>query len=175
MISGLARLLGIRRARFTRPSRPVRPKLLLSAACVDGLADCLAPATRKGHEGVAYLFGRTDGSTTLAISAMRPEADTTRGSFHVDSRAMSHVVRAATNFGLQVVAQVHTHPGEAYHSDGDIEGARIRYAGYASIVLPEYGRHLPRFDGAAVYLLDNRDNWVELDAAEIIVVRERMS
>ena len=61
------------------------------------------------------------------------------------------VVRAAVDRGLQVVGQVHTHPGDAYHSDGDNAGARIAFTGYVSIVLPDYGRDLPALTRAAAY------------------------
>ena len=174
MWSRLAQIIGFGNPRFTRPDGPVRPKLLVTTGCVDGLNACLAPERRKGHEGIAYLFGRTDGMVTLAVTAFRPKAKTTPGSFLVEPRAMARGVRAAADLGLQIVAQVHTHPGAAYHSDGDIEGARIRYAGYASIVLPEYGRHLPRFDGAAVYISDKTDQWIELSPEEVVIISERV-
>jgi proteasome lid subunit RPN8/RPN11 len=87
---------------------------------------------------------------------------------------MARGVRAATNLGLQVVAQVHTHPSIAYHSDGDVEGARIRYPGYGSIVLPDYGRSLPRLDDAAVYFFDMANTWVQLEPKEVIVIPERV-
>jgi proteasome lid subunit RPN8/RPN11 len=109
------------------------------------------------------------------VTAIRPEAHTTQGSFHVDPRAMARVVRAAANLGLQVVCQVHTHPGRAYHSDGDVEGARIRYAGFTSVVLPDYGRRLPRFDGAAIYMLGTDDCWVDLNPDELIIAPENAS
>jgi proteasome lid subunit RPN8/RPN11 len=133
----------------------------------------LAPAQRNRHEGVAYLLGRTDGLVTLAVTVFQPEATTTRGSFHVESRAMAPCVRAAVNLELQVVAQVHTHPGRAYHSDGDVEGARIRYAGYVSIVLPDYGRRLPSLNEAAIYMSTQTNQWTELTAEEVKIVAER--
>lgn len=170
MFSRIARLIGIGKPRYTRPVAPARPKFLITDSCVDGLGKCLAPERQKGHEGIAYLLGRTDGDVTLAVTAFRPEAKTTPGSFFVEPRAMARCVRAAADLGLQIVAQVHTHPGAAYHSDGDVEGARIRYAGYASIVLPEYGRHLPRFDGAALYISTRTDEWLDLTPEEITIV-----
>jgi proteasome lid subunit RPN8/RPN11 len=104
-----------------------------------------------GFEGIAYLFGLTNGATTVVIGAMRPEARTTPGSFEVSSVAMARVVRKANEAGLQVVGQIHTHPHQAFHSGGDEDGARIAYDGYVSIVVPDYGRHLPSLTAAAVY------------------------
>jgi proteasome lid subunit RPN8/RPN11 len=175
MWTRFARLLGLGKPLYTRAAESSRPKLLLTEACLAGLQDCLAPEMCQGHEGIAYLFGRTDGEITLAVTAFRPEAQTTPGSFLVEPPAMARGVRSAVNLSLQVVAQVHTHPSMAYHSDGDVEGARIRYPGYSSIVLPDYGRSLPRLDDAAAYFFDRSNTWVQLESNEVVVIPERVS
>ena len=175
MWTRLVRFLGLGQPRYTRPPVPSRPKLLLTEACLAGLHACLAPEMCQGHEGIAYLFGRTDGVITLAVTAFRPAAKTTPGSFLVEPPAMAHGVRTAANLSLQVIAQVHTHPSIAYHSEGDVAGARIRYPGYGSIVLPHYGRSLPRLDDAAVYVFDRANTWVQLEPNDVIVIPERLS
>jgi hypothetical protein len=114
----------------------------------------LAPEIDRGHEGIAYLYGRTDGSTTVVIGAIRPAAQTTAGSFEVSAIAMARVVRAVSNMGLQLVGQAHSHPGAAFHSEGDEIGARIAYSGFVSLVAPDYGTHLPALSGSAVYFFD---------------------
>jgi len=174
MWSRIIRAVGIGKLRLSRQSSPARPKLLITKECIDGLCASLTPELNKGHEGIVYLLGKTDGSVTLAVTALKPESKTTPGSFFVESRAMARCVRIAAELGLQIVAQVHTHPRHAYHSDGDIEGAHIRYAGYASIVLPNYGQYLPDFDAAAVYLLSKTDTWIELSPNEIIIISGRV-
>lgn len=140
-----------REPRFKSGAAP-RPRLLLTEPCLAALSMCMQPEIRIGHEGICYLLGQTDGFTTLAVAAIRPEASTTERSFDVAAPAMARVVRSAVDLGLQVVGQVHTHPASAYHSSGDEVGARIAYAGYASLVLPDYGRRLPRLEGAAAYM-----------------------
>ena len=40
----------------------------------------------------------------------------------------------------RIVAQVHSHPGRAYHSEVDAEWAIIRHAGALSLVLPRFAR-----------------------------------
>jgi proteasome lid subunit RPN8/RPN11 len=172
MLTRLARLLGLAKPQRREPAQPPRPMLVITQACMDALHACLSPEIRKGDEGIAYLLGRTDGTVTLAVSAFRPKAKTTPGSFHVEPVAMAVCVRTAARLGMQIVAQVHTHPGAAYHSDGDVEGTRIRYTGYASVVLPDYGRCLPRLDEAAVYFFCGDSGWTELDAAEVLIVPE---
>jgi proteasome lid subunit RPN8/RPN11 len=151
-------------------SRRQTPKLLMTEACLQQIRIGLEPEIRKGHEGIVYLLGRTDGVVTLAVSVFRPEAETTRGSFSVDSRAMAVAVRTAARFGLQIVAQVHTHPGAAFHSDGDVEGAKIRYGGYSSLVIPSFGRNLSSLAGVAAYMFVQEQGWNLLDQSSLMIV-----
>jgi proteasome lid subunit RPN8/RPN11 len=135
-----------------RPVTTPAPRaLVITEASVLAMRECMAPEITCGHEGIAYLLGQTNGSSTIVVGAIRPVSRTTRGSFDVSSIAMARVVRAATDAGLQVIGQIHTHPKLAFHSNGDIDGARIAYDGYISIVVPEYGRLLPSLSGAAIY------------------------
>jgi proteasome lid subunit RPN8/RPN11 len=85
---------------------------------------------------------------------------------------MTKVVRKANDTGLQVVGQIHTHPGQAYHSDGDIDGARIAYNGFISIVVPDYGRHLPSLVGAAAYFYRSKA-FLKLQVSAITVTNGR--
>ncbi len=172
MFAALTRLFR-RKPRF-KPGPPPAPRLVISEACIAALGECLAPEIRKGHEGIAYLLGQSDGVTTLAVAAMRPESRTTRGSFAVSAPAMARVVRAAVDHGLQVVGQVHTHPGEAFHSEGDDEGARIAYSGYVSIVLPDYGRRLPALAGAASFFFRAGSGFVPLGESRVTIVAGRL-
>lgn len=146
--------------------------IAISDRCMQEIQACISTDLIRRHEGVCYLLGRADGSTTTICAAIRPEAVTTPGSFHVDSVAMATVVRAAARRHLQVIGQLHTHPGAAYHSEGDERGARIRYKGYISIVLPNYGRHLPDLRGAAVFVYEPGAGFMPVPVQRVRVVRD---
>jgi proteasome lid subunit RPN8/RPN11 len=150
------------------------PSLIMAEAVIPEIAAMLRRQRVKRHEGVAYLLGRTDGHVTVVVASIRPDARTTPGSFRVSSLAMARVVRAAADRHLQVVGQVHTHPERAYHSAGDIAGARIRHQGYVSLVLPGYGSALPSLRGSAIYFYDSEEGFVELTADEVQVVPGRI-
>jgi proteasome lid subunit RPN8/RPN11 len=147
-------------------------RILMTSACVNALDIEICESRDSRHEGILYLLGQTDGHTTLAVAVCRPTAKTTRGSFHVEQLSMAKVVRIAAKLHLKVVGQLHTHPGAAYHSDGDIEGARIRYDGFCSIVLPNYGAQLPSFEGAATYFYRRDRDWLELNSDDFFVIKE---
>jgi hypothetical protein len=168
----LARLTSRRRRHRVLPPL-IRHRVVLSEASIRGLRDCLAPETRQRHEGIAYLYGLTDGATTVVVGAARPQARTTRSSFAVSSVAMAEVLRAVDTAGLQLVGQAHSHPEVAYHSDGDDDGARIAYQGFVSIVLPRYAIELPSLAGSAAYFFHDQ-RFVELDLEAVTIVPERL-
>ena len=118
----------------------------MTAQCRDLVTAALRGSLRRGHEGILYFVGLTTGATTLAVSAIMPSAVTTYGSFEVDAPELGKIIRTASMAGLQVVGQLHTHPRQAHHSSGDLEGMRIRHPGYFSIVIPDYGERLPSFE-----------------------------
>jgi len=128
---------------------------------------------RRRHEGIVYLIGQTNGRVSLAASVFAPRASTTRGSFHVSAVDMGPIIEAASDAGLQVVGQLHTHPGAAYHSEGDEEGAHIRFDGYVSIVLPNYGVLLPTFRDAAIFMFDRGSRrFIELQESDLVLLKD---
>ena len=162
------------RKQVSRLKSPEPPRLILTETSVAALRCCMEPEIKQGKEGIAYLLGQTDSTTTLIVSVIRPQARTMWRSFSVSSLAMAKIVRTAVGFGLQVVGQAHTHPGEAYHSEGDEKGARIAYGGYVSVVLPDYGIHLPALDGAVAYLFRTSSGFVPIDPDRITIVPGRI-
>jgi proteasome lid subunit RPN8/RPN11 len=95
----------------------------------------------KDHERVVYLGGLSLGVDSVVMTVMIPHARTTSGSFRTDTDANADVVHALIRHGLVLVGQVHTHPGTwVDHSDGDDEGALVRFEGFWSIVVPSYCR-----------------------------------
>jgi proteasome lid subunit RPN8/RPN11 len=147
-------------------------RITISRQCLEEIRACIQTDMIRRHEGVCYLLGRIDGFSTRADAAIRPDAITTPGSFHVDSLAMATVMRRAAQRQLQVVGQLHTHPGAAYHSEGDERGARIRYKGYVSIVLPDYGRHLPKLNGVAAFIYQPDAGFLPVPVQNVRIVQD---
>lgn len=169
MFKWLKRKITAKPATYLPVAQPNR--VVLTATCRDALQEGLAPEIASQHEGIVYLLGQTDGFTSLAASVYRPNATTTAGSFLVEPKAMRRVVDAASANGLQVVGQLHTHPKQAFHSPGDETGTLIRFNGFISIVLPDYGAHLPSLEGAAIYMFRSDERrFIQLNMADLIVL-----
>lgn len=89
------------------------------------------------HEGVVYLAGVETPEQSVALLAIAPTASTTWGSFRTDLNANAAVVSTLATHGLSLIGQVDSHPGEwVDHSEGDDEGALVRFQGYWSLVFP---------------------------------------
>ena len=134
------------------PQPPPRYAVVMTTQCRDQLTEKLRGSVRRGHEGIVYFVGLTTGSTSLALSAMAPEADATAGSVDVSAAEVGKVIRFAAIAELQVIGQLHTHPCNAYHSDGDLAGMKILHPGYFSIVVPDHGAELPSFGDAHILM-----------------------
>ena len=137
-------------------------KVRMTTHCCEQTTKYLQASAQRGHEGIVYFVGMTNGTTTMALYAMLPEALSTPRSVDVSARELGKIIRSASEVGLQVVGQLHTHPRAAYHSDGDEVGMRIRYPGYFSIVVPDYGTRLPSFRQSHT-LMWTTDGFQEID------------
>jgi proteasome lid subunit RPN8/RPN11 len=66
-------------------------------------------------------------------------------------------------------AQIHSHPGSAYHSERDDAFALVQTPGYLSLVVPQFAAGPPNLDGA--YLAEKMPGgWRELDPSTAIEV-----
>ena len=109
------------------------------------------------HEGVAYWAGRRITEGCLLTTCIAPAAITSRGSFETSARANARVIAYLGTVGLELIAQVHSHPGDFVgHSDGDDRRALMPYEGFLSIVVPNYGRDGMRpFTKCGVHLFES--------------------
>jgi len=100
-----------------------------------------AGSRRRPHESVVYWAGRTSGEDDLVCAVVVPDAKTTPYNFSVSAKANARAIIWMASHHLEVVAQVHTHPGDIVsHSDWDDDHAFMRFDGIWSVVIPHYAR-----------------------------------
>lgn len=124
----------------------------MTTQCLDGVVYQLSDSARDNLEDIIYFIGLTTGSTTLAVYGVQPETEATPNSIDVTPAEIGKIIRLAALLELQVVGQLHTHPNGSDHSPGDFEGMNIRYPGYFSIVVPDYGLRLPSLTGMDIVM-----------------------
>jgi len=77
-------------------------------------------------------------------------------------RALMTHLRAAR---LKIVAQVHSHPGDAFHSKADDKWAIVRHVGALSLVLPRFARETTPWnflEEVMTYELSAKNEWVHV-------------
>lgn len=95
----------------------------------------------SGNEGLVFLAGMQVDDSTIYTTVIIPRIDNTRGSVFVDAGEYGNCGRLARKAGLQILAQVHSHPGSCcHHSDGDDMLIVMPFEGMLSLVMPHYGR-----------------------------------
>ncbi len=133
-----------RRSTLSRQPTPVaRPAIWVSTGLLDRTADVLRASGdgHEAHEGVAYWAGHRAGGETFVTTCIAPFAVTTWGSFDTSVHTNAKVVMYLASAGLELIGQVHSHPGKAVdHSEGDDARALMPYEGFLSIIAPHYAR-----------------------------------
>lgn len=129
-------------------------------------------------EGLVLWLGKVEPGRAHVVRVFTPEQHPISGEdglgYFVDGEALFRLNRGLAASGLRLIAQVHSHPQEAYHSHADDRYAIVTAEGGLSLVVPDFGRAPADPTSWAVYRLDQGD-WIELtreQARALIEVRE---
>jgi hypothetical protein len=118
-------------------------------------------------EGVVLWIGTFE--PPLITRAVVPEQRTSAGRFQVPLRARQRLTRELAGSGQVLVAQVHSHPGAAFHSAIDDAEAIPRRRGSYSLVVPDFGARPHLLDGAALYRRDGSGSWLEAPLSTFVI------
>jgi proteasome lid subunit RPN8/RPN11 len=122
-----------------------------------------------GCEGLVLWIGEIDQGRARITRAVVPDQTPIKSEegvgYFIDSDVLFELNRKLSDTGLRLIAQVHSHPGEAYHSDTDDRYAIVTSNGGLSFVVPDFGKAPVDPTLWAVYRLSN-GKWHELDTLE---------
>lgn len=148
------------------------------ADLVDGAHDLLRGAGAEGYEGLVLFAGRRGPalrSTFEVVTAFAPAQILIRSEdgvgLRVEPAELLRINRMLYAKRLQLAAQVHSHPGAAYHSETDNAYSVVTVAGGLSLVVPNFASAAFRVATTAVYRLSVRGGWEEVStpAAESLI------
>jgi hypothetical protein len=105
-------------------------------------------------EGVVLWRGTLEPPRVTAV--IIPEQATSAGRFRVPLVERQRITRELAGTGEFIVAQVHSHPGRAFHSAIDDEEAIPRRLGSYSLVVPDFGSRQRLLDDGALFRLSSR-------------------
>lgn len=123
-----------------------------------------------GCEGVALWVGRPTGAVFLVSDVVLPAQSGIKSdeglAYVVESHALHRLNVWLHKEELRLIAQIHSHPGEAYHSETDDLFPIVTTAGGFSLVVPYFGRGLPSLAQFAAYRLSD-NGWREMPPTEV--------
>ena len=140
-------------------------------AVIDGTQAFLLARGLKGVEAVVVWIGIiVDDTTGEIIDAYAPEQIARRSedgvSVEVTQKGLTQLITSLAD-GTFVLCRVHSHPGEAYHSDLDDLNMLISHEGAISIVVPDFAYEPIEFARCSVNELVHGQGWRELAPPEV--------
>lgn len=119
-----------------------------------------------GCEGLVLWVGEVAEHQARVTQAVVPDQQPVKSEegvgYFVDGAALFELNRKLADTGLRLIAQVHSHPREAYHSEADDRYAIVTADGGLSLVVPDFGRAPADPTLWAVYRL-RKGSWHELE------------
>jgi hypothetical protein len=142
-------------------------RVVLPIAIAEETQRSLRAAGLVGNEGLVVWSGVQDGSMFHILTATVPRQRGIRTAegvcVVVDGDALHQLNVDTFKRGERLFAQVHSHPGRAYHSAMDDQYAVITSPGGLSLVVPDFAVRPFRVAECAVYQLARGGRWREID------------
>lgn len=126
---------------------------------------------KKGHEGFALWIGRRVDETFFVDETLIPEQ---RGLCFADGvcvtvsgQELFRINQYLFASGRQLIAQLHSHPTDAYHSETDDTYPIATVAGAFSLVVPDFAARPFSLRECAVYRLVPGEGWIDFPATAV--------
>lgn len=99
---------------------------------------------KRGCEGLVLWLGHIyDDNTCRVEKTLTPPQDSIKSEdgvgYFVTSETLFSLNKFLSSSGLRLLAQIHSHPGHAYHSSADDRYCIVTLEGGFSIVVPDFG------------------------------------
>lgn len=138
---------------------------------VEEIQQYFRTAGRRGNEAVGFWAG-TQQETHFVVTAVYlpgQRAGNLGGGcvVMVDGDELFRMNVWLHENRLTLIAQLHSHPGDAYHSDTDDDYPVMTRTGGLSLVIPDYARDAFSLATAAVYRLTANIGWQHLSEPEV--------
>lgn len=123
-----------------------------------------AGGARQCEALVLWLARRTPGVIDV-VEAYEPPYEAAVDYFRIHPDGMRAIMSRLRTERLHICAQVHSHPGRAFHSKADDQWAIVRHQGALSLVVPDFAATTSPdtfLDTIAAYALSPADQWLAI-------------
>ena len=167
---------------FNKRSHPIRgllgiEQVFVPASAVERAQEHLREVGEIGYEGFALWAGVSEGKRFFVREAIIPDQTGHRSPegvcVAVGADELHRINVWLYEHEMTLIAQLHSHPDEAYHSDTDDAYPIATTLGALSLVLPYYAKQPFSVKSCAVYRLMPGRGWAEVSkaaAARLITV-----
>jgi proteasome lid subunit RPN8/RPN11 len=108
------------------------------SSCIESTLECLLDAGAREQECVVLWLGKRNASAFDVLRCYRPIQIAKADQFYIPPEGMTALQTEMRSERLMVAAQVHSHPGRAFHSQADDAWAIVRHEGALSLVVPRF-------------------------------------
>ena len=115
-----------------------RLKYVVPSSILKVSADALRSLSGGVRESVVLWIGTERAGKAFVQRMVVPQQLASAKHFEVPLDARIRIIREIGNSGEKVLAQLHTHPGRAFHSCADDRLALPRHTGAISIVIADF-------------------------------------
>lgn len=152
------------------------PLLEIPRQLYDSLIDDLAKSGRGVKESGAFLLGSVDGerrrvSSYLMYDKVAPLSSSKHAYVAFTAEEMARAWEHCYEVGLQVVADVHTHPFGPAQSLSDRAHPIVSVAGHVALIVPNFAQGAPQPRDLGVHLFGGGGRWESVfreKAAEVV-------
>jgi hypothetical protein len=146
-------------------------KIIVPSAAVAETQAHLAAMGEYECEGFVLWVGTRDEATFHVVEAIIPAQRALKSldgvCITIDSDELFRLNRYLYERGFQIIAQIHSHPTDAYHSETDDTYPVATTVGALSLVVPDFARHKFHLSHCAVFRLIPGSGWCELERSSV--------
>jgi hypothetical protein len=133
--------------------------------------DLLRQAGSEEKEGIVlWLATRPVFAGSMVVEAYVPDHVAKVDYFHIPAVGMRALMGHLRGRKLCLAAQVHSHPGRAFHSLADDKWAIVRHEGALSLVVPSFAARVSAENFTqviAAFRLAADDRWIEVTPVDL--------
>lgn len=138
-------------------------RIVCRASVIGDTLDVLRAGGRRSEERVVLWLARSGArEPTEVVEVYEPDQVAEIDFFKLPPESMRALMSHLAKTRRRIVAQIHTHPGMAFHSEADDAWAIVQHVGALSLVLPRFAldTHPQNFlERAKVYEFSSTGEW----------------
>lgn len=132
--------------------------------------EILAAAGQLRKECVVLWLGKRRDDGVRVEEVYRPQQEAEEDMFHIPPASMGQLYTHMRAKRFMVAAQVHSHPGPAFHSLADDRWAIIRHEGALSLVIPHFAARTTTanfFNTTKMFQFSSHCTWDEVAQRDV--------